>query len=463
MMLKINARLISLLVAVFISFLTAVIASFAWNEPLGKPPQNNSPAPLNISAENQTKLGTLTFPAHYGLDSTYFVNPSALVSAVFRGNVGINNLNPDVKLAVGGDVKISSLAGGGIKEICADNQGKLVICPSSFTIVGSLYFVPTGFSIFISGNYLYATFDQGMQPTRWVFHIYDISNPTQPVRVFWNEPVINDFTPAGSALDVFVSGQYAYVLYNSSQKRILRIYDVSNPASPILLGGQNLDFYSFPGIAVGCGSIYVQGNFAYVLCGRSASSSSLHIIDVSNPANPFRIGSLTNLPRLAREVVVTGNYAYATFFTNDPRGFRIIDVSNPASPTIVGGSNLNVGALNDVSVIGDKAYVVGDGGLKIINVSNPFSPTIVGSINPIPFTATTIFIEGNNAYVGFLGTGSNVFRVVDVSNPSNLKVVGGDNLSLPSSARDNFARNKYIFMIFNDYSNIQNLKIIKAP
>mgnify|MGYP001106961386 CR=1 FL=1 len=107
---------------------------FAWLEPIQNPPNQNVATPLNTSNTPQTKLGTLTFPAHYGLDSTYFVNPSALVSAVFRGNVGINNLNPDVKLAVGGDVKISSLAGGDVKEVCADSQGKLVICSSTYTL-----------------------------------------------------------------------------------------------------------------------------------------------------------------------------------------------------------------------------------------------------------------------------------------------------------------------------------------
>ncbi len=57
------------------------------------------------------------------------------------------------------------------------------------------------------------------------------------------------------------------------------------------------------------------------------------MIDVSNPANPQRVGGCDTSGR-ASGVAVSGNYAYVA---DCGAGLQVIDVSNPANPQRVGG------------------------------------------------------------------------------------------------------------------------------
>ena len=50
--------------------------------------------------------------------------------------------------------------------------------------------------------------------------------------------------------------------------------------------------------------VVVAGNFAYV----AAGNSGLRIVNVTNPAAPFHTG-FCDVPGLAHDVVVSGNYA----------------------------------------------------------------------------------------------------------------------------------------------------------
>ena len=59
-------------------------------------------------------------------------------------------------------------------------------------------------------------------------------------------------------------------------------------------------------------SVFVDGNYAYVV---SVSSSSLEIVDISNPANPVHTGNIVDgqggaLLHVPRAVFVSGGLAY---------------------------------------------------------------------------------------------------------------------------------------------------------
>ena len=79
------------------------------------------------------------------------------------------------------------------------------------------------------------------------------------------------------------------------------------------------------GFAMG---VAVSGNYAYVADG----SAGLQVIDVSNLANPQRVGGY-NTSGDAYIVAVSGNYAYVA---DRAAGLQVIDVSNPANPQWVG-------------------------------------------------------------------------------------------------------------------------------
>jgi hypothetical protein len=98
----------------------------------------------------------------------------------------------------------------------------------------------------------------------------------------------------------------------------------------------------------------------------------LQVIDISNPANPQRVGGYDTSGN-AQGVAVSGNYAY---IADGEEGLQVIDVSNPASPQQVGGFATG-GIAYDVAVSGNYAYVADEvGGLMIFEVSGVLRPQI---------------------------------------------------------------------------------------
>jgi hypothetical protein len=91
----------------------------------------------------------------------------------------------------------------------------------------------------------------------------------------------------------------------------------------------------------------------------------LQVIDVSDPANPQRVGGYDS--GSARDVAVSGNFAYVAAGFG---GLEVIDVSDPANPQRIGGNSAF--SASAVVVNGDKVYVAADSdGLIILNAYQP--------------------------------------------------------------------------------------------
>lgn len=71
----------------------------------------------------------------------------------------------------------------------------------------------------------------------------------------------------------------------------------------------------------------VVGDFAYF-----GSGATLQIADVSNPASPQVVGEVA-LSGVVKGVVVSGDYAYVT---TGGEGLRVINVATPTAPVEVG-------------------------------------------------------------------------------------------------------------------------------
>ena len=98
--------------------------------------------------------------------------------------------------------------------------------------------------------------------------------------------------------------------------------------------------------------------YAYV----ADTYDGLRVIDVSNPAAPFQVGSY-DTPGLAQGVAVAGSYAYVA---DGDAGLRVIYVSTPAAPFEVGSYD-TPGYAWGVAVAGAYAYVADwDAGLEVL-------------------------------------------------------------------------------------------------
>jgi len=189
-------------------------------------------------------------------------------------------------------------------------------------------------------------------------------------------------------------------------------------------------------------AVFVQGNpsassgqvYAYAALGQE-----LAVLNIVNPAQPTRVGSLV-LSDAIYQVQVVGNYAYLLGERNTAAHLWVVNVSNPVQPTQVAKYDLARGIAhgeqtNALYISGNYGYVVSQGnvfsGLRIINLSNPSAPTQVGTLKTNPFRAQRIFVAGQYAYLtgdeGLANT--NRLRVVDVSQPNAPQVVGSLSLA----------------------------------
>ncbi len=206
----------------------------------------------------------------------------------------------------------------------------------------------------------------------WVgLKIIDVSEPRSPV-------LMSTYDLPFFTFGVFVSGS---TVYATNSDLGLLIFDVTDPFEPELLGS-----YDALGWAE---NVVVEGSVAYVADGRSG----LAIIDISEPTEPVLLGSY-DTPDWAYSVTVAGTIAYVA---DGSSGLQIVDVSVPASPVLLGSIDLP-SFVKDVAVVGTVAYVAQGGfGLGIIDVSDPLSPVLIGSFET--FWAVSVTVDGSVVFV----------------------------------------------------------------
>ena len=198
----------------------------------------------------------------------------------------------------------------------------------------------------------------------------------------------------GNAYGADVSGNFAYVGASSSG---LHIVDVSDPVRPRWLSRKQLNGAAW--------RVHASGQHAFVATG----SGGLNIVDIGDPSNPELVGMYPTVE--ARDVQVAGDFAYLVDW---PSGLHIVDVSNPAMPTLR-SIFPNNGYPNGIFVAGSLAYLVG-AGLQIIDVSIPQSPVALASI-PTSGYAHNVCVNQGVAYVASGNGGLDIFDVNDPFHP----------------------------------------------
>ncbi|MHA2203553.1 MAG: LVIVD repeat-containing protein, partial [Candidatus Hodarchaeales archaeon] len=204
-------------------------------------------------------------------------------------------------------------------------------------------------------------------------------------------------TDLGSAHDIHVCGNFAYVAAGGRGLAIIDISDPTNPGEPL--------FQATTGITQG---IYVQDDFAYLAIGYSG----LAIINISDPTNPG-IPIYQDTTGNAQVVFVSGNFTYLALWEG---GLAIINTSDPTNPGSPYYRDTD-GYACDIHVHGDFAYVADHwNGLAVINISDPTNPSYP-AYNDVNYEVWSVYIRDNHAYTAIFERGLAIF---DISNPTNL-------------------------------------------
>lgn len=250
-----------------------------------------------------------------------------------------------------------------------------------------------GWDIFLKDDIAYLIDDTGLQ-------IINISVPNNP------ELIGTIFT---KGYTVAVDGDMGYVLGNES----LKIIDVSNPMLSVVIGALDT-----PGWA---NEIAVEGEMVYV-----ADRYYLQVITVADPYNPEILGSV-NIGDMAEDIIVEGTTVFLANSSNgnteDDIGLDIIDVSNLANPQRIGwvdtpggGPNSTAGGANGIFYSQNTIYMAdGYSGLQIIDVSDLENPVIIGAVDT-PGMALAVTVEAGYAYVADQIEG---LQIINISNPGN--------------------------------------------
>ena len=249
--------------------------------------------------------------------------------------------------------------------------------------------------------------------------IFDHSNPTAPRQVsLFNPPELSSPSSNGGIFQsVRNCGEYLCV---TDFMNGLIILDISRPDAPAVV--------SVFKAGIPCGLV-VDGDTAFVL----DDMEGLLVIDISNPAEPGLLGTMPSVAdgeEYMPQKIAERGMAFSggnVFITDAAYGLDIIDVNAPSSPQRLSRYNTPVPwMLYDISVQDQTAYVVGiNSGFRVVDVSDPANMRELGfddmRKNGYTQSPTGLAVEGNYAYI----SDSNYpFHIYDLSDPSEPDEVG---------------------------------------
>ncbi len=330
---------------------------------------------------------------------------------------------------------------GGIGYLACDDSGLTVVDvsdPAAPTVIAVLGNIGRAAALDVSSDgHLVAVTDNYEGELRLV----DVSDPTHPLQAGLVEN--NDY-----ALDVALSGPYAYLANRTDG---LRVYDITDPTAPVEVARVDEEGQT-EGVSIHGTTAYLANNrgglrlvdvtnpteaeevgfiAAYADLKRAAMEGGLAVaaagrqlvtFDVADPAAPTAIATMS-FPGYAYAVLLDGDLAYVAA---DNQGLKVVDVSDPAVPVVVGTAETC--DAYDLARWGDTVFVAcGSAGLDVVDVSSPAEPLVVGSLDGV--SSDSVAATDGVVYMADYSTG---VAVVDVANPAAPSLVSVIPLPHPS-------------------------------
>ena len=210
----------------------------------------------------------------------------------------------------------------------------------------------------------------------------------------------------------------------SDRRNGIVILDLSEPAHPTIISEYKR---TVPG---GVHNVWIEGDLVYAV---HNGTSDIHIIDISDPANPDEVGRW-GMPesdhKSLHDVIVQDGYAYLSYWDD---GAVMLDVGagthggTPTEPAFVSRHKYPAGNTHTAwragryLFVGDEIFpdqwdpeapIEARGYIHVLDMEDPANPVEVARYEVPEAGAHNIWVEGDRLYVGYYQAG---LRVVDIS------------------------------------------------
>jgi hypothetical protein len=234
--------------------------------------------------------------------------------------------------------------------------------------------------------------------------------------------LVGVLAPSGNARVYDISlDRVRHVAYLASGTGGLIVVDVTDPASPVPLA--SLTAPTLPGITV---AVSVIDTGLVVVARRGGTQAGVTFVDVTTPASPIPRGSV-NYPFVLdpRAFAVKDTIA---FLADEFMGVLSIRFGNPDAPATLGPPSGN--AARDLDLSGTRLIVGTAGGdVQVVDVFNTTSPVLLATV---PAPACFGVAQLGETALALLGDGGAL--AIDLRNPSAPRARGV--ITIPGFSRD---------------------------
>ncbi len=226
------------------------------------------------------------------------------------------------------------------------------------------------------------------------------------------------------------------------------VLDVSDPANVHRIG--SID-------SVGGWDVHMSGPFAFV--SGPGTGLDFTIVDIQDPAHPRKVSRcITPGGNFGVWADWTSDYAYVA----DDFGLAVIDISNLNNP-VFDTCLLRACSAVDICIRNECAYVAEDlAGMKILDVSDPARPRELGCIdtaNPQRSICEAVEATDSFAFMGWPNAAN--LLTIDVNDPSHpVKVGGCDLFNWPN---DFVLRDSFLYSVNDNRLLVINVARPRSP
>jgi hypothetical protein len=222
-------------------------------------------------------------------------------------------------------------------------------------------------------------------------HIVDLTNPSSPLLLGTVTSANGNGHNSIHEMVVFSQNGATYLIenLNSFSSKILKVINVTNPAAPVFVRDINPTEISW------VHAMHIRGDRMFTSgWGNSTTRGRTEIYNIANLGTqaPSLLGFIEDPTGVTAGNSMhsswsseDGNYLYSCRETSNGSGdVRVYNVSNPAAPTIVNsltmnGLNLNAVTPHNPVVMGNKLYVSWyQAGVQVFDITTPSQPKRIG-------------------------------------------------------------------------------------